>query len=100
MTLSLAFGFGPSESTNISYCKKDILEYKPNAIIYVDFPGFNMRIAKFIKSHTRIPVLYFIAPQVWAWKESRVKKIRKYIDKLFVILPFEKKYFMNYAYHS
>ena len=78
---------------NIKFCKKDILDNKPDALILIDFPGFNMRIAKFIKSHTRIPVLYFIAPQVWAWKESRVKKIRKYIDKLFVILPFEKKYF-------
>ena len=80
---------------NIKLCKKDIVDSKPDALILIDFPGFNMRIAKFIKSHTRIPVLYFIAPQVWAWKESRVKKIRKYIDKLFVILPFEKKYFIS-----
>ena len=82
---------------NIKFCKKDVVKYDPDALILIDFPGFNMRIAKFIKSHTRIPVFYFIAPQVWAWKENRVKKIKRYIDKLFVILPFEKKYFNNHG---
>ena len=80
---------------NIKFCKKDIVDHDPDALVLIDFPGFNMRIAKFIRSQTGIPVFYFIAPQVWAWKENRVKKIKKYIDKLFVILPFEKNYFKN-----
>ena len=82
---------------NIKFCKKDVVKYDPDALVLIDFPGFNMRIAKFIKSHTKIPVFYFIAPQVWAWKENRLKKIKKYIDKLIVILPFEKKYFKNHG---
>ena len=83
---------------NISLCKKDILKYRPDAIIYVDFPGFNMRIAKWAKSKNFINHFY-ISPQIWAWKESRIKTIRKVIDQMFVILPFEKQYYkkLNYA---
>ena len=83
--------------TNISYCKRDILEYKPNAIIYVDFPGFNMRIAKWAKSKKFINHFY-ISPQLWAWKENRIKTIRKVIDQMFVILPFEKEYYKKLKY--
>ena len=68
---------------NISFCKKDISNYAPDALILIDFPGFNMRIAKYVSTFKDIPVLYFIAPQVWAWKESRVKQIKNYIHKLF-----------------
>ena len=81
---------------NISFCKKDISNYAPDALILIDFPGFNMRIAKYISTFKDIPVLYFIAPQVWAWKESRVKQIKSYIHKLFVILPFEKEFFKKH----
>ena len=82
---------------NISICKKDILEYKPDAIIYVDFPGFNMRIAKWAKSKNFVNHFY-ISPQLWAWKENRIKTIRKVIDQMFVILPFEKEYYKKLKY--
>ncbi|NOT38322.1 MAG: lipid-A-disaccharide synthase [Saprospiraceae bacterium] len=75
--------------------KASILEFKPDAIILIDYPGFNLRMAKWAKSH-HIPVYYYIAPQVWAWKESRVKIIRECVRKLFVILPFEKEYFKKH----
>ena len=82
---------------NISLCKKDILDYNPDAIIYVDFPGFNMRIAKWAKSKSYINHFY-ISPQLWAWKEKRIKIIKKVIDQMFVILPFEKEYYKKLKY--
>ena len=82
---------------NISLCKKDILNFKPDAIIYVDFPGFNMRIAKWAKSKN-FTNHFYISPQIWAWKESRIKIIKKVIDQMFVILPFEKKYYKDLNY--
>jgi len=66
---------------NLSYCKQDILEYKPTAIVLVDYPGFNLKIAKFAKQHG-IKVFYYISPKVWAWNRSRVNKIKKYVDEL------------------
>ncbi|MBW6491031.1 MAG: lipid-A-disaccharide synthase [Lentimicrobium sp.] len=81
---------------NLAFCKKDILEYKPDAVILIDYPGFNLKIAEFL--HLRkIPVIYYISPQVWAWKQSRMKTIRKVVDKMMVILPFEKEF---YAQHG
>lgn len=80
---------------NIRYCKQDILEFKPNAIILIDYPGFNMRIAKFAKS-INIPVYYYISPQVWAWKKSRVYDIKKNVTRLYSILPFEKDFYAQY----
>ena len=82
---------------NISFCKKDIIRYKPDVIIYVDFPGFNMRIARWAKSKN-FTNHFYISPQIWAWKESRIKIIKKVIDQMFVILPFEKKYYENLNY--
>lgn len=82
---------------NIKFCKKDILDYAPDAIILVDYPGFNMRIAKFAKKHN-IPVYYYISPQVWAWKKNRVYDIKKYVNKLYTILPFERDFFAKYNY--
>jgi lipid-A-disaccharide synthase len=73
---------------NLTYCKQDILEYKPDAIILVDYPGFNLRIAQFAKQHG-IKVFYYISPKVWAWNRSRVNKIKRYVDELLVIFPFE-----------
>ena len=78
--------------SNIAFCKKDITAYNPDVLILVDYPGFNLRIAKWAKSKG-IKVIYYISPQVWAWKESRVKEMKKNIDKMLVILPFEKTYF-------
>ena len=83
--------------SNINFCKKDILEFKPDAIILVDYPGFNLRIAEFAKRNGFI-VYYYISPQVWAWKSSRVKKIRENVKRLFVILPFEKIFYKKYNY--
>ena len=77
---------------NIQFCKDDIIKFKPDVIIYVDYPGFNLRIAKWAKSKG-FENHYFISPQVWAWKESRVEKIKKFINSLYVILPFEKAFF-------
>lgn len=80
---------------NLSFCKQDILSYKPDAIILTDYPGFNLRIAKFAHKHG-IKVFYYVSPQVWAWKKNRVKTIGKVIDKLFVILPFEKDFYKQH----
>ena len=79
---------------NIRFCKSDIKKFNPNKIILIDYPGFNLRIAKWAKKNNFF-VNFYIAPQIWAWKESRIKIIRKYIDRLYVILPFEKNYFEN-----
>ncbi len=77
---------------NLSHCKKDILKYSPDVVILIDYAGFNLKIARFAKEHG-IRTFYYIAPKVWAWKEGRIKKIRKYVDKLFIIFPFETDYF-------
>ena len=77
---------------NLSFCKKDIILFNPDTIIYIDYPGFNLRIAKWAKNCS-FNNQYYISPQVWAWKENRVKILRKCIDNLYVILPFEKNYF-------
>jgi lipid-A-disaccharide synthase len=79
---------------NLKFCKKDILQFKPDALILIDYPGFNLRIAKWAKQQG-LKVIFYISPQVWAWKENRVKMMKKYIDKMIVILPFEKNYFKN-----
>jgi len=79
---------------NLRFCKKDILQFKPDALILIDYPGFNLRIAKWAKQQ-RLKVIYYISPQVWAWKENRVKEMKKDIDKMIVIIPFEKEYFKN-----
>ena len=79
---------------NLDFCKKDILQFKPDALILIDYPGFNLRIAKWAKQQ-HLKVIYYISPQVWAWKENRVKMMKECIDKMIVILPFEKDYFKN-----
>ncbi len=82
---------------NIKFCKEDILQYKPTAIILIDYPGFNLRIAKWAKERG-IKVIYYISPQVWAWKENRVKLIKECVDKMLVILPFEKDFYKKWNY--
>ncbi|PKP40640.1 MAG: lipid-A-disaccharide synthase [Bacteroidetes bacterium HGW-Bacteroidetes-12] len=79
-------------SRNLKLCKDDILNYNPDAVILVDYPGFNLRIAKFAKL-AGFKVFYYISPKVWAWKESRVKDLKVFVDKLIVIFPFEVQYF-------
>ena len=78
---------------NMAFCKKDIVEWAPDVVILVDYPGFNLNIAKFLKSKTRIPVYYYISPKIWAWKEYRIKNIKRDVDELFSILPFEVNFF-------
>ena len=77
---------------NLKFCKEDILQYKPTTLILIDYPGFNLRIAKWAKQNG-LRVVYYISPQVWAWKENRVKMMKQCIDKMICILPFEKKYY-------
>jgi len=77
---------------NIKFCKQDILTFKPDALILIDYPGFNMRIAEFAKKEG-IKVHYYISPQIWAWKENRIHKIKRDVDEMYVILPFEKDFY-------
>jgi lipid-A-disaccharide synthase len=79
---------------NLRFCKEDILQHKPDALVLIDYPGFNLRIASWAKQQG-LKVIYYISPQVWAWKENRVKMMKQCIDKMLVILPFEKDYFKN-----
>ncbi len=78
--------------SNLSFCKSDVLAFKPDALILVDYPGFNMRIAEFAKANN-IPVHYYISPKIWAWKESRIHKIKRFVDHMYVIFPFEKPFY-------
>ena len=80
---------------NLRFCKRDIMRFKPDAIILIDYPGFNMKIAKFAHKHG-IKVYYYISPQVWAWKKRRVHTIKEVVDKMLVILPFEKDFYDEY----
>ena len=79
---------------NLKFCKKDVERFQPDALILIDYPGFNLRIAKWAKQKG-YRIIYYISPQVWAWKENRVKTMKQTIDKMIVILPFEKDYFKN-----
>jgi len=81
---------------NIAFCKQDLLAHRPDALILIDYPGFNMRIAEFAKQNG-IKVFYYISPQIWAWKESRVHKLKKTVDHMMVILPFEKDFYAKHG---
>jgi len=83
--------------SNFELCQEDLLDFKPDILILVDYPGFNLRMAKFAKEHN-ILTYYYISPKIWAWKKSRAWKIKKYIDKMFVIFPFEKDFYKQYNY--
>ncbi len=80
---------------NISFCKKDILAFQPDVVILIDYPGFNFRLLLFLKENN-IKIFYYISPQVWAWKEKRVATIKKYVDELFVIFPFEVDFYKKH----
>ena len=79
--------------SNMSFCKKDIVAWNPDVLILVDYPGFNLSIAEYIHKNTDIPVYYYISPKIWAWKEHRIKNIKRDVDELFSILPFEIEFF-------
>lgn len=83
---------------NMALCKKDIVEWKPDVLILVDYPGFNLKIAEYIKKNTSIPVYYYISPKIWAWKEYRIKNIKRDIDKMLSILPFEIDFYKKHSY--
>ena len=83
---------------NMDLCKKDIVDWNPDVVILVDYPGFNLKIAEYIKKHTDIPIYYYISPKIWAWKEYRIKNIKRDVDELFSILPFEVDFFKEHQY--
>lgn len=83
----------------ISQCKEDLLTFKPDVLILVDFAGFNLRIARFAHQN-KIPVFYYISPKIWAWKQSRVHTIKRYVDRMYVIMPFEKAFYGKFGYES
>ncbi len=84
---------------NMQMCKDDIRIYQPDVVILVDYPGFNLKIAKYVKTVLNLPVYYYISPKIWAWKQYRIKDIRRYVDRMFCILPFETAFYkkMNYV---
>lgn len=83
---------------NMKRCKRDIVAWQPDVLILVDYPGFNLSIAEYIRKKTRIPIYYYISPKIWAWKEHRIKNIRRDVDELFSILPFEVDFFAKHNY--
>lgn len=82
---------------NFKLCKKDLLAYKPDVLILIDYPGFNLKMAKFAKEHG-IKVFYYISPKIWAWKKSRIKQIKKYVDEMYIIFPFEIDFYKQFDY--
>lgn len=83
---------------NLSDCRQALKEEHPDCLILIDYPGFNLRIARYAKTTLNLPVHYYVSPQIWAWKEGRIKQIRKYIDKLYCILPFEVDFYRKHRY--
>lgn len=84
--------------SNMRHCKNDIVDWQPDVLILVDYPGFNLNIAKYVHAHTSIPVYYYISPKIWAWKEYRIKNIKRDVNELFSILPFEVDFFAKHQY--
>ncbi|MDR2949850.1 MAG: lipid-A-disaccharide synthase [Prevotella sp.] len=84
---------------NMKMCQKEVIKFQPDVLILIDYPGFNLKVAKYIKTHTQIPVYYYISPKVWAWKEYRVKSFKKYVDEMLSILPFEVDFYKKHNYH-
>lgn len=83
---------------NMKICKEAIRNFKPDVVILVDYPGFNLKIAKFVKKELHYPVYYYISPKIWAWKKYRIHSFRKYVDRMFCILPFEKEFYQELNY--
>ncbi|MCC8171898.1 MAG: lipid-A-disaccharide synthase [Parabacteroides sp.] len=83
---------------NMRRCEEDIRSYRPDAVILVDYPGFNLKIARFVKEELNLPVFYYISPKIWAWKKYRIKSIRRYVDKMLCILPFETEFYRTQRY--
>ena len=83
---------------NMKTCQEDIRKYQPDVVILIDYPGFNLKIAKFVKTVLHLPVYYYISPKIWAWKQYRIKDFRRYVDRMFCILPFETEFFRKLDY--
>lgn len=83
---------------NMKTCEEEIRRYQPDVVILIDYPGFNLKIAKFVKTQLRLPVYYYISPKIWAWKQYRIKDFRRYVDRMFCILPFETEFFRKLNY--
>lgn len=83
---------------NMKKCREDIAAWQPDVVILVDYPGFNLKIAKYVKTQLQIPVYYYISPKIWAWKTYRIKQIRAYVDRMFSILPFEVDFYRSHRY--
>ncbi|MDR2533978.1 MAG: lipid-A-disaccharide synthase [Tannerellaceae bacterium] len=90
----------PDILRNMAACRKDIADYRPNVVILVDYPGFNLQIARYVKRRLRIPVCYYISPKIWAWKKYRIRSFRRFVDRMFCILPFEKEFFKELNYEA
>lgn len=88
----------PAILKGMSECKEDVVAWKPDVLILVDYPGFNLDMAKFIRRNTDIPIYYYISPKIWAWKEYRIKAIRRDVDEMFSILPFEVEFYRKHDY--
>lgn len=82
---------------NLKFCKEDILAFKPDVLVLIDYPGFNLRIVEWARKQG-IKICYYISPQIWAWKEGRVEQIKRFVDKMLVILPFEKEFYKKHKY--
>ncbi|MDR0768879.1 MAG: lipid-A-disaccharide synthase [Dysgonamonadaceae bacterium] len=83
---------------NLNLCKREIAAYVPDRVILIDYPGFNLKIARYVKENLHIPVCYYISPKIWAWKEKRIHLIRKYVDRMLCILPFEPDFYRKHNY--
>ena len=88
----------PTVLRNITDCKRSIINFQPDVVILIDYPGFNLRIAEFVKENLKTPVYYYISPKIWAWKEYRIKDIKRYVDKMFTIFPFETEFYAKHNY--
>lgn len=88
----------PTILQNMKQCKADILAFRPDVVILVDYPSFNLKIARFVKEKLGVPVHYYISPKIWAWKEWRIKEIKRYVDKMLCILPFETDFYKRHDY--
>ena len=85
---------------NLDLCKKEMEVYAPDRVILIDYPGFNLKIAQFAKEELHLPVYYYISPKIWAWKENRIHAIRRYVDSMLCILPFETEFYLKHHYQA
>ncbi|MDR2389935.1 MAG: lipid-A-disaccharide synthase [Tannerellaceae bacterium] len=88
----------PAILRTMRICREDIRRYRPDVVVLIDYPGFNLKIARYVKTRLKIPVCYYISPKIWAWKQYRIKDFRRYVDRMFCILPFEEAFYQKLDY--